>query len=169
MFTVNSNTRAMTQSEGRRDVEKRILGVVKSVLKSSMFLALAAAAVLTFVAASATTAQAQSRAYWATNGCYYQDNGYGYQAIECRSYDRSLGTWVARNSNGTFYLFQGRWYDQQNYMLVLLQEVARQDQARARRNQALINRSNVNASNNLTLINQMRQNQQNMRIANSPR
>ncbi|MBA3766924.1 MAG: hypothetical protein H0W99_08040 [Acidobacteria bacterium] len=45
MFTIDSNTRATTQGEGRHDVEKRILGVVKYVLKSSMVLALAASAV----------------------------------------------------------------------------------------------------------------------------
>lgn len=114
---------------------------------NNTFLALLAAAVLTFVAVSATPTHAQSRGYWATDGCYYQHNGYGYQAIECQSYDTNLGTWIARTNRGTFYLFEGRWYDQQNYELLIslqnLAAVAKQQEERDawnsyHNNQALI-------------------------------
>lgn len=118
---------------------------VKRVLGRSIFLSLMAAAVLTFVTAGGGTAQAQSRGYWAKNGCYYQHNGYGWVAVECQYYDRSVATWVARNRSGTFYLYNGRWYTYANFTVALQNDVLAALQglanaAQSAQNQATINR-----------------------------
>ncbi len=73
----------------------------------------------------ANMTHAQTRGYWATDGCYYQHNGYQWQRVECRYYDRNARTWVARNGRGTFYLYNGRWHDEQGYLAALVQEMVR--------------------------------------------
>ncbi len=128
---------------------------MKRTLRRGIFFGLMAAAVLTFVTAGGVAAQAQSRGYWAKDGCYYQHNGYGWQRVECQYYDRSVGTRVARNGNGTFYLHNGRWYDYRNYMAALTNAVNASLQglvnaSQDAQNQATINqfmRSRGNTSN----------------------
>jgi hypothetical protein len=115
---------------------------------------LAVAAVLAVALSAVSATHAQSRGYWASDGCYYRSNGYQWQRVECRYYDTAQRTWVARNSNGTFYYKNGSWLTPQQYAYVTAQELARAyGAASVNQNQAIIEefmRSNgVNGSVNL--------------------
>jgi len=92
---------------------------LKVFLKYSLFYGFNAAAVLAIVMFADSAAQAQSRGYWANDGCYYQAYGNQWQRTECRYYDRS-GALVAQNRNGTFYWFKGRWYNNTGYVQALI-------------------------------------------------
>lgn len=92
----------------------------------------------------ANMTHAQGRGYWATDGCYYQHNGYGWQRVECQYYDRSVGTRVARNGNGTFYLHNGRWYDYRNYMAALTNAVNASLQGLVNASQDAQNQATIN-------------------------
>jgi hypothetical protein len=59
--------------------------------------ALLAAAIAAGPAAPEAHAQDQSRGYWATDGCYYAPAQGQWTRVECRSYDRAGGIWVAQN------------------------------------------------------------------------
>jgi hypothetical protein len=99
--------------------------------------ALLAAAIAAGPAAREAHAQDQSRGYWATDGCYYAPAQGQWMRVECRSYDRAGGTWVAQNRSGTFYLVNTRWVTDAQYLAGLqqhlagLQQLANVEKARA--------------------------------------
>jgi hypothetical protein len=86
--------------------------------------ALLAVAIAAGTAAREAHAQGQTRGYWGTDGCYYAPGQGQWVRVECRSYDRAHGTWVARNRSGTFYLVNNRWVTDVQYLAGLQRQLA---------------------------------------------
>lgn len=107
-------------SNGKEDLRNTNI-FTRKILGSAKALMFVVTLALTFFVINTDKAQAQSRGYWATDGCYYQAYGNRWQRVECRYYDKQ-GTLVAKNGNGTFYWFNGQWHNIQSYTLAQLNE-----------------------------------------------
>lgn len=84
-------------------------------LRSRAALVVAAVTLATILAGAGST-YAQSQGYWASDGCYYQSNGYQWQATQCYRGNFflyvSAGTWFAYDiSSGVRWKYtQWGWY-----------------------------------------------------------